>query len=391
MIEKTCTCAMGRHAAPLEGYELSRGAIHKLPEILKDYHKIFVVCDKNTYAAAGKAVEDVLKNAGIYSHTRILEREFPLPDAQSVGEVIVHLHDHAAPADMFAYSPRPDFILAVGTGTINDVCRVASYRLGLPYGVFGTAPSMDGFVSAGSPFLHDGTKSTIQCTTPKFCIVDLDIAKDAPWDMLLAGIGDMFGKYTGLLDWEMAREQVGEYFCETIAADVLSATNQCLENGYALKSRDTEAIKNVMEGFMVTALGMAFTGNSRPASGSEHIVSHAWELYTLEEGKLPNLHGLEVCQATRLIAIMYQMLYAETDDEAVRTLIAPYLPYFDAVERFCTEMKMPNPIKDKQRMYDGIMRALPMRNRYTILFYLNDRGLLEDYARRAVDTFINRL
>ncbi len=385
MIEFECSCQMKKHRAPLESYEISSGAIYKIPEILKDYKRIYVVADKNTYRVAGNKVEDILKSNNMYANTLVLDGDIVLPNAETLGKIIMNAHDINAKADIFAYSPLPDMILAVGSGTVNDSCRVASYRLGIPYTVVGTAPSMDGYASAGSPFLHDGTKSTIQCTTPKYIIADLDIMKDAPYDMMLAGIGDMFGKYTGMLDWELARDYSGEYFCDKIASDVIEATDKCLENGYKLADRDPECVKNVMEGFLVTGLGMAFTGNSRPASGSEHIIAHAWELFDVKSGNPPHLHGLEVCEATRLVAIMYKMLLTETDDEHLKELINKYLPYFDAVEEFCVKMKMPPTVTERSLIVEGIKNALVMRDRYTILFYLRDKGWFERYAEAAAD------
>ena len=388
MIEFDCTCERKHHRAPLEGYDISCGAINNIPAILKDYHRVYMVADRNTYRVAGERVEAILKANGMHHATHVIDRDNVLPNAETLGEIILYAHDHAAISDIFKYSPLPDLILAVGSGTINDSCRLASYRLGLPYAVVGTAPSMDGYASAGSPFLHDGTKTTVQGTTPKYIIGDLDVLKDAPWDMLLAGIGDMFGKYTGLLDWELARDYSGEYFCDKIARDVLEATNKCLENGYALGKRSPESVKNVMEGFLVTGLGMAYTGNSRPASGSEHIVAHAWELDDVECGRKPNLHGLEVCEGTRLVAIMYKMLLEETDDEHLKELIRKYIPYFDAVEDFCIKMKVPPTVTDREKIIEGIHRALVMRNRYTILFYLRDHGKFEEYAERATDKLL---
>lgn len=64
MIEFACSCAMKKHKAPIEGWEISSGAINKLPEILKDYHRIYVVADENTYAAAGERVVEALKACG---------------------------------------------------------------------------------------------------------------------------------------------------------------------------------------------------------------------------------------------------------------------------------------------------------------------------------------
>lgn len=391
MIEFACDCAMGRHAAPPEGYDISCGAIDRIPDILKDYRRIYMVADENTYRVAGARVEKLLKENGMFFNKLILDGEVILPNAETIGKIVLNANDVNAKSNIFEYSPLPDLILAVGSGTVNDSCRVASYRMHLPYAVVATAPSMDGYFSAGSPILHDGTKSTVQATTPKYLIADLDVLKDAPYDMMLSGIGDMFGKYVGILDWELARDYTGEYFCEKIAADVLEATNKCLENGYRLSERDPECVKNVMEGFLVTGLGMAYTGNSRPASGSEHIVAHAWELFDVEAGARPHLHGLEVCEGTRLIAIMYEMLCRETEDAHLRALIEKYLPYFDAVEEFCLKMKMPPTVTDRELIAKGLRRALILRDRYTILFYLRDHGLFDDYVERATEALLNKL
>lgn len=391
MIERKCSCSMGGHKAPLDGYEISSGAINKLPEILADYDRIYVVADRNTYRAAGERVEQILKTCGKHHRTLVIDGDVILPNCETLGKIILFANDPAAKPNIFSYSELPDFILAVGSGTINDSCRLASYRLGLPYGIVGTAPSMDGYASAGTPFLHSGSKSTVQCTTPKYIIGDLDILKNAPFDMMLAGIGDMFGKYIGILDWELARDYNNEYYCEEIAKEVIEATNRCLDNGYKLAERDVECVKAIMEGFLVTGLGMAYTGNSRPASGCEHIIAHAWELYDVEHGNRPHLHGLEVCEGTRLVAIMYKMLFEETRDSHLRELISKYIPYFDAVEDFCIKMNVPPTVTDRDIIIDGIRRALIMRDRYTLLFYLRDQGKFNEYAEKATDRLLEIL
>ncbi len=388
MIEVECSCSRKVHRAPLDTFEVSSGALNKLPEILKDYNRIYIVADQNTYRAAGERAEQILRAAGKHLRTLVLEGESVLPNAETLGKILIYANDPAAKADLFAYSPLPDFILAVGSGTINDSCKLASYRLGLPYGIVATAPSMDGYASAGCAFLFGGSKATIQATTAKHIIADLDVLAEAPYDMILAGIGDMFGKYIGILDWELARDFTGEYFCDTIAKDVIDATDRCLAGGYKLAGRDHESVKSVMEGFLVTGLGMAYIGNSRPASGAEHIIAHAWELYDVENGHKPHLHGLEVCEGTRLTAIMYKMLYEETDDAHLRSLIERYIPYFDAVEEFCQRMQIPPTVTDREVILSSIKRALIMRDRYTILFYLRDKGMLDDYAERATDKLL---
>ena len=388
MINFECSCSRKSHRAPLENIIITSGAIYKLPEILKGYKKIYLVADERTYAAAGELCEKLLREAGMFSHKCILKGDVILPNAETLGTILINANDPTAKSDIFSYSPLPDLILAVGSGTINDSCRFVSYRLTIPYAIVATAPSMDGYASAGSPILFNGSKATIQGTTPKYIIGDIDVLKNAPMQMMLAGIGDMFGKYTGMLDWELARDYTGEYYCEQIGKQVIDAANKCLENGYKLANHDPECISAIMQGLSVTGIGMAYIGNSRPASGAEHIVAHAWELYDVEHGNPPHLHGLEVCEGTRLIAIMYKMLYAETTDLHLKELIEKYLPYFDAVEEFCKAMQVPPTVTSREVIISGIKRALGMRDRYTILFYLRDIGKLDEYAEKATDELL---
>lgn len=383
MIEFKCDCERKVHRAPLEKYVIERGASNKIPEILSDFKRIYMVADENTYRVLGAKAEELLKNAGMFSHKCVLTGDV-LPNTDYIGNVFLHLNDPKTDADIFEYSPKPDLILGVGSGVINDICRIVSYRVGIPYAIAGTAPSMDGYASAGSPTLFDGTKATVKCTTPRYIIADLDVMSEAPYDMLLSGIGDMFGKYPAMLDWELARDYSGEYFCDKIAKDVIEATELCRKNGYNVGKRDPECIGNIMEGFMVTGLGMAYTGNSRPASGAEHIVAHAWELESVEKGEKPQLHGLEVCEATLLIIYMYRLLYKETKDSHLKELIEKYFEYFDGVEEFCDKMDMPMATVDSDKILRGIKRALTLRDRYTILFYLRDQGEFDRYAEYAL-------
>lgn len=385
MIRRTCSCTRGEHSAPLEEYVIRQGAVQELPRLLAPYESVYLVADEITYRVLGKEAERLLREVGKRVHTHVLQGSV-LPDTSRIGEILLHMQDPRAESDIFAPCPRPDMIVGVGSGVINDLCRLVSYRVGLPYTIVGTAPSMDGYASAGSPILFEGTKATVKSTTPRFIVADTDVMKDAPYDMLLSGIGDMFGKYTAMLDWELARDYHGDYYCPEIAADVLRATDLCLEKGYELSERDPVCIRAIMEGFMVTGLGMAFTGNSRPASGAEHIIAHAWELASVEAGEPPHLHGLEVCEATLLVIAMYRRLYDETDDPHLRELIFPYLPAFERVETFCHRMRMPRVTQGREAVLMGIRRALSLRDRYTILFYLRDRGLFETYAVYATNS-----
>jgi len=389
MIEMDCTCVQGHHSIPTEVIEVSEHALLKVPEILKDYHRIYMVADENTYAVAGKQVESLLAEAGMLSHTLVLPSP-ALPNAENIGKVLIEAGRDRDVFDINAFSLNPDYILAVGSGSINDTCRMVSYRLGLPYGVVGTAPSMDGYASVVAPLLNGNKKIIYNCTIARHIIIDLNVNAQAPYPLLLAGIGDMLAKYIAILDWEISRDRTGEYYCENIADMVLKATAQCVEASKGLENRDLEAIRSTSEGLILSGECIAFCGSSRPASGTEHMVGQTWEVMDVEEGKVPNLHGIEVGEATFVAIEMFRLLYNETDDAHLRSLIEKYLPAFDRIEALQKKLHLPFTVVDKDRFVEGILRGRTFRVRYTILQYLYDIGKLESYAERVFDIVMKK-
>ena len=391
MQEMQCTCEKKIHRAPIEHVELSDGALEKLPSILRGYQRIFLVADQNTWNAAGARAAEILGRAGMLSHTFVFPGEV-LPNAQAIGQVVIHAGPYAydAQVDPNEPCPLPDYILGVGSGVINDVCRLSSFRMRLPYGICATAPSMDGYASAGTPLLFDGTKATVKATTPRHIIADLDVAAQAPMEMCRAGVGDMLGKYTGILDWELARDYTGEYWCGQIASQVLEATDRVVALAPGLASRSHETVRSILEGFVVTGLGMAYAGCSRPASGCEHTIGHFWELEYVAAGRRPNFHGDEVAEGTLLVSAMYRRLYDETDDAHLRALIAPYLPRFDAAERCIDSLPIRLPVQDADLIYRGILAGEALRDRYGLLKLLKTEGKLESYAHWATEQLMQR-
>lgn len=389
MIEMDCTCVQKHHAIPTEVIEVSEGAIEKVPEILKGYHRIFLVADENTYDVAGRRVEQLLSEHHMLSHTLVLPAQ-ALPNAENVGKVLMEAGRDTDVYDINAFSFNPDYILAVGSGSINDTCRMVSYRIGVPYGVVGTAPSMDGYASVVAPLLNGSKKIVYTCTIARHIIIDLAINAAAPYPLLLSGVGDMIGKYIAILDWEISRDRNDEYYCEKIANMVLEATGQCIEASYTLESRDLNAIRAASEGLILSGECIAFCGSSRPASGTEHMIGQTWEVMDVEEGKIPNLHGIEVGEGTFVAIELFRKLYRETEDAHIRGLIEKYLPAFDKIEALQKTIRIPFTVTDKARFIEGILRGRTFRVRYTILQYLYDLGILEEYAEAVYDVVMKK-
>ena len=384
MIQMECTCSQKHHSAPVKVLEVSRNAIEKVPEILKDYKKIFMVCDENTYEVAGKRVEQLLKQSGNLSHICIIDNP-ELPTNANVGKVLIEAGIDDEVYDINSFSTNPDYILAVGSGSVNDICRMVSYRLKIEYGVVGTAPSMDGYASVVAPLICGNRKIVYTCSIARHIIIDLDICALAPYELLLAGVGDMIGKYIAILDWELSNKFTGEYYCEKVANMVLDATQKCIECAPQLEQRNIETIKSAIDGLILSGLGIAYTGSSRPASGTEHMVGQTWEIMDIEKGKVPNLHGIEVGEATFMAIVMYKRLYQKTEDMWLKGLIEKYLPAFDKILELQKIIKIPFTVTDKDKFLEGIYRGRTFRERYTLLQYLFDRGELEEYAQACYE------
>jgi len=388
--EFDCSCAQHHHSAPLKAIEISEHAVEKVADLLQGYQKIFMVADENTYRVAGCRVEQLLRQAGMLSHSLVLPAGAH-PTDTNIGRVLIEAGIDRAVFDINQFSQLPDYILAVGSGSVNDICRMVSYRLGLEYGVVGTAPSMDGYVSMVAPLIVGDKKRNYDCTSARHVIIDLNVCAQAPYQLLQAGVGDMICKYVALLDWRLARREVGEYYCDTVVDMVFKATDTCVKNAYQLKERSLESVRSTVEGLVLSGLCMAYTGSSRPASGAEHMVGQTWETMDVEEGKLPNPHGIECGEAALLSMAMFRRLYRETDDEGLKAMIGEFLPLFDEVRAMQQVVRMPFTVTDKQRFVQGVLRGRTFRrNRYTILQYLYDRGLLEDYASTGFDEIMEK-
>ncbi len=259
--------------------------------------RALAVFDENTYKAAGDRVMRTLASSCGGADRLVLTGGELHADARTVGDILLHMGDQTR------------LLVAVGSGTINDSCRYVSHRTGLPYLVVGTAPSMDGYASSVSPVLVDGLKLTMEACAPAAVLLDPEILAAAPRPMLAAGLGDMLGKHIALLDWSLSASVLGESFCEPIASLMQEAVALCEQSAGELIRRDEGAAAALGRGLCLSGLAMQLMGNSRPASGGEHHISHFLEMKQLQRGEKPTLHGDKVGVATLYMIDFYEKLY----------------------------------------------------------------------------------
>lgn len=277
-----------------------------------------------------------------------------------------------------------DYILAVGSGTLNDMAKYISTLLEIPCGVLATAPSMDGYCSKGSALMIGGRKITYDVHMPSDVLIDAEIVKNAPRMMIAAGFGDIIGKYTCLLDWQLAHEAKGEPIHSGAFAHMLEAREACVANFDALVCGDAEATVKLMDALVMAGLAMAECGNSRPASGSEHHMSHFLEMDFVARGEKIPMHGIKVAIGTLISIEIYNYLKRENvrfhGCDTIYKLVET-LPSAEKIEKMLLKIGCPTRFSQigvrEETMAEMLEKAYTVRDRYTVLTLVHDLGLTE--------------
>ena len=285
-IAKSIDCACGQtHRSCVETIEIKENVIEQaMVDYLKNkgYKKLTVVCDQNTYRVAGSRVCAALDKGGIAYKLHRFHEANVLPNEHFVGNLAMGM------------ALDCDLVMAVGSGTINDICRYVSAVAGKPYCVVGTAPSMDGYIAGGSALIYNNLKLTFETHAPIAVFLDPQILAQAPKDMIAAGVGDLLGKISCLTDWRLSKIINKEWHCAFISDIVDTAVKKVVADSDKIAAFEPEATAGLVEALLLSGVCMDFAGNSRPTSGCEHHMSHFWEMRYLLEGREAVFHGTKV-------------------------------------------------------------------------------------------------
>lgn len=370
-MEYSCACGKS-HKVDIQAIRVGSGVIQELPGILRDLgaSHIFLVTDNYTYEAAGRQVEQLLDQAGLSYHKRVFQTETPLvPNEYALGSVLA------------AMTSQDDMLLAVGSGTLNDVTKYVSARTGVPYVIAATAPSMDGYASTVAPTILDGFKTTLPAVYPAAIVADVDILKDAPMPMLTAGFGDIIGKFTSLADWRLSHQLNGEYYCPEVAGVIEAAVETCAANAQALAQREPQAIQAMTEALILSGLAMGMVGVSRPASGAEHQMAHYWEMDALRRGEEHPLHGNAVGVGTVLAASLYEM----AAEYLPQGFAAPDKGQILACLQAAGSCADPKELGIRRELcLESLLHAMELRDRFTVQKLLEQKGKLSLCAQELV-------
>lgn len=295
-----CQCGK-KHLCDINHVFIEKGASKRLKEICTPFNKILIVADQNTFKAAGEGVESAIGEK-IFAKTIFDGSKILIPNEKSIKKVENDLKD-------------ADLIVGIGSGVIQDLCKYVSFYKKLPYLIVATAPSMDGYASTGAAMILGGMKVTVSAGLPIAIVADVDVLKNAPMEMIKSGYGDIIGKYSSLNDWKLSHIVTGEYFCEYIYNVTFSMIEKTKALAKGLVERDSDSVKVLMEALTIVGIMMSFATTSRPASGSEHHLSHFFEIVGIvrNEDYLP--HGIDVAYSTIETAKIRERLVKQSFDK----------------------------------------------------------------------------
>lgn len=199
--------------------------------------------------------------------------------------------------------------VAVGSGTVNDLVKLAAHRTGRPgYLCVATAASMDGYTAFGASITYQGAKQTFNCPAPRAVVADIEVIRAAPPEMTASGYADLQAKITAGADWILADGLGVEPIDERAWDIVQGGLRDSLADPAGARAGNVAAIGPLVEGLMLGGFAMQWTKSSRPASGAEHQFSHLWDMeHHTHNGEAPS-HGFKVGIATLAVTAFYEEL-----------------------------------------------------------------------------------
>lgn len=312
--------------------------------------RIIIVCDARTHAALGARVVQEL--AGWNVDALLLPGE---PAADEATVLVVREASRDA-----------GLVVAVGGGTISDLCKYASFLDGKDYVVFPTAPSMNGYTSANASITVDGHKRTLRAHLPLGVYCDLGVLRAAPARLVRAGVGDLLARPTAQADWLLSYLMRGTAYDERPFALAAPYEAELLDKAAAVTAGDTGAHALLMKLLLLSGFGMVLAGGSYPASQGEHAIAHAYE----EMFGSSAYHGEAIGVTTLYMARLQEQRVDTLPREVAARIRAVMLPpaRIEAVLQAMGAPTTPEQLGwDAEKFAEAVKHAPSIRNRFGFL------------------------
>ena len=243
-----------------------------------------------------------------------------------------------------------DILVGIGGGKNLDAAKYLSMKYNIPYSLVPTLPSSDGIASPAISLITETGRVSLIHRPPLFILLDFDILASVPTRYVLAGYGDVVAKYSSVYDWWLGHLRTGEYFGYLTSRLMKFAFRHVVSNRGRLHT--PEGIHILLESLILCGGGIGIQRSSRPASGSEHLISHALDIIHIRNGENPGLHGLQV---------------------GMNTIFTSYLQKrnWRYIKRILMEVGHPTRLEDlgidTDIYVEAVLMAPTLRKRHTIL------------------------
>ena len=336
---------------------IGEGILNKLSEVYEpirsSLEKIVIITGPNVYKIVrGELDKNILYNQKVFFTYKASWKE------------IYRLEKEVK--TMISSGVKVEFILGIGGGKVIDVAKMMAFRLKKNFISIPTTPSHDGIASQFVSIREERRAYSYVARPPTAVIVDINIIKNTPHRFIASGVGDAIAKITAVRDWQLARDKKGEYYGEYAANLALLGAEVVKRNSKGIGEREPECIRTLVEALISDGVAAGIAGSSRPCSGSEHLFSHALDIY----GERHALHGEQVGVGTILMSYLHGLDFMEIV-ETLRKAKAP------------TNYKELN--VSKRDIITAFIKARDIRpNRYTVLNEISiDKDLTEKIGKKT--------
>ncbi|MEM2020834.1 MAG: NAD(P)-dependent glycerol-1-phosphate dehydrogenase [Zestosphaera sp.] len=268
---------------------VGRDVVWHVPKVIDELRlgrRALIVTGPNVWGLIGRKVDEVMSSSVISYDVSKVTR----PALNEVNEL----------QDLTAGFP-PDLIIGLGGGKSIDIAKYLSARLNTHFISVPTTSSHDGIASPFVSLRGGETVTSIPAKPPIAVIADLNLIASAPSRVVKAGAGDLIGKFTAVLDWRLAHRLKNEYYGDYSAQLALLSAKHVVNYADLISNLGPDGISVIVEGLISSSVAMCIAGSSRPASGSEHLFSHALDVVA----NYPALHGEQVGVGTIMMSYLH--------------------------------------------------------------------------------------
>jgi len=300
-----CPICGRKHPIPFGAIEIGRGAVRQIPKLAERIlgHKPVrpvVIYDEAIRSVIDPAIIEPLRAMGLRVEPYGMRGE----PGHLLDSGVVNGDQAAA-----EIGPSADILISAGSGVIGDLTKWIATRLSKPFIICATAPSMNGYTSITATMTENEIKISKFLNPANAVVMDVDIVKDAPMDMIHAGIGDLAARAICNADWKLSELLRGTYFCPLPYQMTAENERRYLAAASGITRRDPASIELLSEAILLSGLSMTvLEGETSPSSGAEHVLSHFWDFLVHLRGAEKNFHGAQVGVGTIILLNAYQVL-----------------------------------------------------------------------------------